>query len=231
MTEKKEKVINEVKVIVERIELKIEDYKKKYCKEMLQKEKKQIYNSLQSAIIDKEKLKFAYSMSNFSFDTEIKEIDESCTVTRIYNYLTDAINIFLNCYNKELAEMIKGLIYEIKSELSNIKVDIPELAALTDELSIANCIIGYEEKYPELDELQSVISILKNIDSIKPGCLVPATHELYGIKFLLLEFEEIIDDIIEEVTKDGEEIDKNCVNVVIEYIAYMIDWSWFKEFR
>lgn len=221
---KREKIIIQIKEVAERIDIKLSDYKTKYYKEIPVASKKKICNWLEKAISETEILVFYNENSRLMHYSKVMQ-NISKSPTNIYNYLDNVVNEVLKYYNREFIDLLSKVICSKAARLIKYGCKIgDEFNSLNDRLEISNCISLYEEIYPDLVDLQDIIHIIKNIDSIKPGCLVPEIHELYGIKTLLLELEEMV-RIIENIE------DSACINIVLEYIDSLIDWNWFKDIR
>lgn len=225
MSERKQKIVKEVKEITERVEIALSDYRTRYYKEIPVKSRKNICNYLEKAIAETEVLVFYSGTGEYLFFENLMEIKNKYNTTNIYNYLENAVNETLKYYNEEFADLILKVINSLTRKLMNFGYKIEnEFEYLSNRLKISNCIQLCYGKYPDLIELQDIISIISDIDSIKPGTKTPEIHELYGVKTLLLEFEEKI-KIIETIENSS------CINVILEYIDSMIDWNWFKEIR
>lgn len=225
MNERKEKVITDIKEVTERIEVKLSDYRTKFYKEMPVDSKKMIYKYLEKAVSETEILFFYSENGKFFSFSKIMNVSKEHNVTNICNYLKIVVNEAVKYYNSDFSFTVLDVIDTLKNKLikSGYKID-NEFEYLTNRLKISNCITVCEEKYPELVKLKEVILIITDIDSIRPGTLTPEIHELYGIRTLLLELEEMI-EIIENI----EEL--ACRNVVLEYIDNLIEWNNLKNIR
>lgn len=225
MSERREQIIFEIREIAERIELKLSDYRTKFYREMPVVSRKKLCEWLEKAVIETEILVFYNGTGEYLFMSNVIEANSKYNITNIYNYLENAVNEVLKYYNESIAGSVSELIDLLENKLLKIGCKVKkEFRYLITKFDISECIETYEEKFPDLVELQDTISIIKNIDSIGPGTLTPDIHELYGVRALLLELEEKI-EIIETME------DSSCINVILEYIDYMIDWKWFKDIR
>ena len=225
MSKRKEKVISEIKDVAERIEGILSDYRTRYYKEISAASMKKICDCLEKAVVETEVLAFYSGAGEYLFLENLIEAKTKYNTTNIYNYLENAVNETLKYYNEEFADSISKVIDSLARKLMKFGYKIEnEFEYLSDRLMLSNCISLYVEKYPVLVELENIISIISDIDSIRPGSLVPEMHELYGVKTLLLELNEKI-KIIETIENSS------CINVILEYIDYMIDWKWFKDIR
>ena len=225
MIERREQLKKEIKEVADRIEIKLGEYRTKYYKDIPVNSRKKICHLLEKAVIETEKLVFYNKKAQYLFYKEVVEANNKYNTDNICNYLNDAVKEVLKYYNKEFAASVCDLIYSLKAKLNNNGFNVDtELKLLVDNLKIFECIKIYEEKYPDLVEIRHNLHIIEGMKSIKPGTLVPEMPELYGLNTLLEYIEERI-RIIENIE------DSACINIILEYIDSLIDWSWFEDIR
>ena len=225
MSERRKKVVLEINEVAERLEVTLSDYRTRYYKEIPVASRKKICKWIEKAVVETEALNFYNRNAEYLFYEEAMEAENKYNTTNIYNYLESVVKEVLQYYNEDFAVSISDLIDSLKNKLikSGYKIE-NEFRDLSKKLSVSKCISTYYEKYPDLLSLIELVNIIDDIYSIGRGTSAPKIPELYGTKTLLLELEEKI-KIIESIENTA------CINVVLEYINYLIDWNRFQEIK
>jgi len=223
MSERRERVISEIKEVVKRLDGVFSDYQIDYYKVMPDDSRKCLCESLEKVIAETEILVFYSGIGSELDPNKAKEANTKYNVDNIFNYLESAVNEVLKCYNESVARNVSDIIELSKNKLLKIGCNVEkEFGYLSKKIDISTCVEIYEEKYPELVELQEIISIINGIEFLQPGNFTNEIHEFYGLKALLLELLEKI-EIIEIIE------DTACRNIVIDFINSTLKWDLFED--
>lgn len=228
MNEKRKIVISEINEVAKRIELKFNSYRKKYYRNIPAELLENIFKLLKKATKETEILVLNSKKKDEIDFNEIKNINLKHNTTNVYNYIDSAVNLLLEYYNNDLAEIVVAMINSKKNKLiEHGYVFKQDFALLSNRLSFSNCFSVYTNMYPELLKLQELILSISDIEFLAPDVLnikMPDNDVLTKLRTLLLELEKKI-EVIEYIGIEN----LACSNVILEYIDCMLEWEWFKN--
>ncbi len=223
MNKKKVKEVKEeIKKRIDRIDTKVESYKKKYYIKMPEEKRSDIINQL----IEIGKYIFKLELiSDINLDI-FPKIDCSNDFIKIKEMLYKIADLLNSCYNKEVRDEIKRFLYKYEKMIEDIehnsKSYIIEIMKYFDSFEVSYGLSDYIKKQ---EGYQYVVDLLDSIDDISENIYRSRAMEyvqLIGINIMLEHFEQNL-VVIENITCD------NLRNALLDYIDDSICFSDFKK--